>query len=205
MSSTTSSAVAISNSSNPYLQASPAPPPPASSASHALQNIGRRFESAAKKAETFAGNLYTHLRTGPGLVDVAMTRLDQAARVIADGGCENVFRREFGNIPGEKLKKTYACYLSTTGGPVMGTLYISNKRVGFRSDYPVWTGVEWVYYKVVMMVDQIMAVNPSANPANPAEKYIQVLTKDGHEFWLMGFISYDKALKNLNKVISHCK
>lgn len=144
-----------------------------------------------------------------------MTRLEQAGRVIADGGCDKVFRREFGTISGEKLKKTYVCYLSTTTGPVMGTLYISNKRIGFRSDSPVWSGPvgvpgqgqgqgQWVYYKVMVMVDQVLAVNPSANPVKPGDKYIEILTKDGHEFWFMGFISYDQALKNLYKVLQLC-
>lgn len=137
-----------------------------------------------------------------------MTRIEQAGRVISEGGCDKVFRREFGSVSGEKLKKTYACYLSTTGGPVMGTVYISNKRIGFRSDSQVWSGPvagpgQWVYYKVMMMLDQVLAVNPSANPVKPAEKYIMMLTKDGHEFWFMGFISYDQALKNLYKALQH--
>ncbi|CAN6696123.1 unnamed protein product [Malus baccata var. baccata] len=37
-----------------------------------------------------------------------------------------------------------------------------------------------------------------ANRWNPSEKYIQIVTRDGHEFWFMGFISYDKALRNPN-------
>uniref|UniRef100_A0A803N9P3 GRAM domain-containing protein n=2 Tax=Chenopodium quinoa TaxID=63459 RepID=A0A803N9P3_CHEQI len=192
---------------NPYFHASPAPPP--SSSSDTFNNLGRKLETATKKAETFAGNLYHHLRTGPGLVDVAMTRIEQAGRVIADGGFHNVFQREFGGVNGEKLKKTYACYLSTTTGPVMGTLYISNKRIGFRSDSQVLSGPvggpgQWVYYKVMVMLDQVLAVNPSSNPNKPAEKYIEILTKDGHEFWFMGFISYDQALKNLYKALQHC-
>ncbi|KAK9689760.1 hypothetical protein RND81_09G078900 [Saponaria officinalis] len=202
---------AITVPTNPYLHATPAPPP-TSNSSDALNNLGRRFETAAKRAENLAENLYNHIRTGPGLIDVAMTRLDQAARVIADGGWNNVFKKEFGEIHGEKLKKAFVCYLSTTTGPVLGTLYISNKRIGFRSDNPVWTGYgqqggegRWVYYKVILMADQIMAVNPSSNPVRPGEKYIVVLTKDGHEFWFMGFIFYEKALKNLNKVMLHCK
>jgi hypothetical protein len=26
---------------------------------------------------------------------------------------------------------------------------------------------------------------------------------DNHEFWFMGFVSYDKALKNLNEALQH--
>ncbi|KMT01995.1 hypothetical protein BVRB_9g208670 [Beta vulgaris subsp. vulgaris] len=197
-----STALTVPN--NPYLHASPAPPP-----TNTYNNLSRKVESAAKKAESFAENLYNHLRTGPGLVDVAMTRLEQASRVIGAGGCDKTFSREFGNIPGDKLKNSFVCYLSTTGGPVMGTLYVSHKRIGFRGDSPVWSGPiggpgQWVHYKVMLMVDQVSAINPSANPAKPAEKYITILTKDGHEFWFMGFIFYDKALKNLYKGLQRC-
>lgn len=32
-----------------------------------------------------------------------------------------------------------------------------------------------------------------------AEKYIQVVSIDNHEFWFMGFVSYDAAIKNLQE------
>ncbi|KAL2938001.1 GEM-like protein 1 [Bienertia sinuspersici] len=169
---------------NPYLHASPAPPP---SSKNTLNNLSKKFDSAAKKAESFAGNLFNHLRTGPGFVDVAMTRLEQAGRVLSDGGCHNIFKREFGDVSGEKLKKTFVCYLSTTNGPVLGTLYVSNMRIGFRSDNPVWNGPgggpgmgQWVYYKVVVLVDQVLAVNPSGNPVKPGQKYVKVVVVQFH-------------------------
>lgn len=59
----------------------------------------------------------------------------------------------------------------------------------------------WVSFyptvQVVVPLDQLRVVNPSASMWNPAEKYIQIVTTDNHEFWFMGFVSYDKALKNL--------
>ncbi|KAL6009037.1 Cleavage polyadenylation factor subunit fip1 [Asimina triloba] len=54
---------------------------------------------------------------------------------------------------------------------------------------------------VAIQLDQLNAVNPSTNRVNPAEKYIQIVTVDGHEFWFMGFVSYDKALKNLTEAL----
>ncbi|KAI6681234.1 hypothetical protein NL676_035115 [Syzygium grande] len=36
-----------------------------------------------------------------------------------------------------------------------------------------------------------------------SEMYIQVVTRDGHEFRFMGFVSYDKALKNINEALQH--
>lgn len=34
------------------------------------------------------------------------------------------------------------------------------------------------------------------------EKYMQVVTVDGHEFWFMGFVNYDKASVHLLDAVS---
>ncbi|KAL9243824.1 hypothetical protein vseg_017666 [Gypsophila vaccaria] len=188
---------------NPYIQNTPAPPP--TTAVNTLNTLGRKVESATKKAENLAENLYTHYRTGPGLVDVTKSRLNQTARFLFDGSA-NVFKREFGLVYGEQLKKTYACYLSIPGGPVLGTMYISNWKVCFRSDAPVWTGPgdgpgKWVYYKVAIEMNRVETVNQMAN--GTGEKYIEIVTKDGKEFWFMGFVFYENALKNLYEVVPH--
>jgi hypothetical protein len=52
-------------------------------------------------------------------------------------------------------------------------------------------------------LERLQAANPSANPSNAAEKYIEILTVDKHEFWFMGFINYDKALQNLQEAATH--
>uniref|UniRef100_M8BCS1 GRAM domain-containing protein n=1 Tax=Aegilops tauschii TaxID=37682 RepID=M8BCS1_AEGTA len=44
-------------------------------------------------------------------------------------------------------------------------------------------------------------VSPSASMWRPSERYIQVATTDNHEFWFMGFVSYDKALKHLSDAL----
>lgn len=49
----------------------------------------------------------------------------------------------------------------------------------------------------------IGAVNPVIMRENQSEKYIQIVTVDGHDFWFMGFVNYDKAVKNLSEGISH--
>lgn len=54
-----------------------------------------------------------------------------------------------------------------------------------------------------MGLDQLGTVNPSTNRLNPSEKYIHIVTRDGYEFWFMGFISYDKALKTLTETLQH--
>jgi hypothetical protein len=83
-----------------------------------------------------------------------MARIVQGTKVIAEGGHDKVFQQAFNILPGEKLLKSYACYLSTASGPVIGTLYLSTKRLAFCSDnplcyYPSPGHPEWSYYKVL--------------------------------------------------------
>lgn len=56
-----------------------------------------------------------------------------------------------------------------------------------------------------MQPDRLRTVNPSSNRMSPSDKYIQVVTTDGHEFWFMGFISYDKALKQLCEALQQSR
>lgn len=43
----------------------------------------------------------------------------------------------------------------------------------------------------------IAAVNPVIMRENPSEKYIQIVTIDGHDFWFMGFVNFEKASQHL--------
>ena len=96
------------------------------------------------------------VRTSPSVTDAAMARLAQGTKVLAEGGHDHIFRQTFNTVPGEKLSKSYACYFSTSSGPVIGTLYLSSKRLAFCSDYPLCYypspgHPEWIYYKVVQI------------------------------------------------------
>ncbi|KAG6536678.1 hypothetical protein ZIOFF_001738 [Zingiber officinale] len=81
-----------------------------------------------------------------------MGRIAQTTKVISEGGYEKVFHQTFEKLPGEKLKKSYACYLSTSSGPVMGVLYLSTANLAFCSDnplsYKVGDQTQWSYYKI---------------------------------------------------------
>ncbi|KAM1039978.1 hypothetical protein ACFX13_029968 [Malus domestica] len=171
----------------------------------ALCQCGKRVEVATRRAEAKAENVWNHLRTCLSFTDAMMARLNTGTKVLTAGGEEKVFQQTFERMTGEKLLHSYACYLSTSHGPVIGMLYISDKRIAFCSDFSYYLCPEnptLMHYKlgilVVVPLDQLRTVNPSANSWNPSEKYIQIVTRDGHEFWFMGFISYDKALRNLN-------
>ncbi|KAK4571863.1 hypothetical protein RGQ29_030318 [Quercus rubra] len=196
-------ATTMPTESNPYI--SPAPAPAPSSVKNVLGKWGKKAAEATKKAEDLAGNMWQHLKTGPSFADAAVGRIAQGTKVLAEGGYEKIFRSTFETVPEEKLQKTYAAYLSTSAGPVMGTLYLSTAKLAFCSDNPLSykTGdqTEWSYYKVVIPLHQLRAVNPSTSKVKPGEKYIQVISVDNHEFWFMGFVNYDSAVKNLQGVV----
>lgn len=138
----------------------------------------------------------------------AMGKMNLTVKAISEGGFESLYKQIFTTYPNETLKKTFACYLSTTTGPVAGTLYLSNIHLAFCSDRPLSftapSGQQtWSIYKVMVPLGKIGTVNPVIMKENQSEKYIQIVTVDGHDFWFMGFVNYDKAMKNLSEGISH--
>lgn len=170
-----------------------------------LGRWGRKVGDASRKAESLAGNTWQHLKTSPSFAEAAMGRIAQGTKVLAEGGYEKIFLSTFETVPEERLQNSYACYLSTSAGPVMGVLYVSTAKIAYSSDNPISykseNKTEWSYYKVVIPLHELKAVNPSANTANPAEKYIQVISTDNHEFWFMGFLNYEGAQECLEEAL----
>uniref|UniRef100_A0A453B2B8 GRAM domain-containing protein n=1 Tax=Aegilops tauschii subsp. strangulata TaxID=200361 RepID=A0A453B2B8_AEGTS len=165
-------------------------------------SVGKRFSEAARKTEGIAGDVWQHLKTGPSITDAAMGRIAQISKVISEGGYDKIFQQTFECLPDEKLKKAYACYLSTSHGPIMGVLYVSTAKLAFCSDSPVAYVTEdnqtaSAIYKIVVPVPHLRSVTPTASQQNPAERYIQVVSVDNHDFWFMGFVNYDSAVKCL--------
>ncbi|WOL18406.1 GEM-like protein 1 [Canna indica] len=221
----------VSNSSNasgsPYVNVSPVPSEsPTDTLLKVLGRCGKKLEDTTRKAGGAAGNhmlsmtfkddiiVYgfgfllhvLQVKTSPSLTDAAFARISQGTKVLAEGGNDKVFKQTFGTFPGEELRKAYACYISTSAGPVIGTLYLSTAKIAFCSDNPLSNNSsnvqqESAYFKVVVPLNRLRAVNPSASTRNPSDKYIQIVTMDNHEFWFMGFVSYDKALKNLREAL----
>ncbi|EOA17075.1 hypothetical protein CARUB_v10005323mg [Capsella rubella] len=197
--------------SNPYVARAPAETSDASlketmeSVKGVLGRWGRKVGEAAMKAESLAGNTWQHLKTAPSFADAAMGRIAQSTKVLAEGGYEKIFRQTFETVPEEQLQNSFACYLSTSAGPVMGVLYISTAKLAYCSDNPLSyknSGqTEWSYYKVVIPLHQLKSVNPSTSIVNPAEKYIQVISVDDHEFWFMGFLNYEGAVTSLQDTL----
>ncbi|VAH49709.1 unnamed protein product [Triticum turgidum subsp. durum] len=143
---------------------------------------------------------------GPRLYETVRGKLSLGARILQAGGVEKVFRRWFSVEKGEKLLKASQCYLSTTAGPIAGMLFISSERVAFRSDRslaltsPKGDTVR-VPYKVAVPLRRVKAARPSENQHRPEQKYVQLVTDDGFEFWFMGFVSYQASLQHLEQAI----
>lgn len=162
------------------------------------------FNKWTKKTENLASEVWTNLKTGNSMSDAAWGKVTLGAKALSEGGFEALFRQTFTVSPEEKLRKVYACYLSTSTGPVAGSLYISTEKIAFCSDRPLsFTApsgeVSWSYYRVAIPLANLKAVNPSTNKDNPGEKYIQTVTVDGHDFWMMGFVKYEKAVSSLQE------
>jgi len=101
--------------------------------------------------------LWFAVKTGPSVSSAAMGKMNLTVKAISEGGFESLYKQIFTTYPNEKLKKTFACYLSTTTGPVAGTLYLSDIHLAFCSDRPLsFTApsgqVTWSYYKVLYLL-----------------------------------------------------
>ena len=79
-----------------------------------------------------------------------MGRIARGTNILVEGGYEHIFQQTFETVPGERVLRAYACYISTSVGPVMGVLYISTEKIAYCSDDPLsFQGdAEWSYYKV---------------------------------------------------------
>lgn len=160
-----------------------------------------------RKAGSFAFRIKEHVRMGPKFSETVKGKLSVGAKIILKGGRENIFRHIFGIREGEKLLKASQCYLSTTAGPIAGILFISTLKVAFFSERSITLPSDKgeclkTPYKVLIPITKIKEANESENVDKPAQKYIEIVTEDGFEFWFMGFVRYEKAFMNLQKAIS---
>lgn len=56
--------------------------------------------------------------------------------------------------------------------------------------------------QVLIPLRKIKTANQSENVKKPSQKYIEIVTVDDFDFWFMGFLNYQKALKCLQQAIS---
>ncbi|PKI63293.1 hypothetical protein CRG98_016284 [Punica granatum] len=170
---------------------------------------GRTKKKFGRKS-SFAYRIRDHVKLGPKLSDTVKGKLRLGAKIIQEGGRTNIFKQVFGMKEEEKLLKASQCYLSTTSGPIAGLLFISTEKIAFCSErsiaFPSSTGqVFKAPYKVLIPTRKIRSANESENVNKPEQKYIEIVTEDGYDFWFMGFLRYEKAFRNLEKAISMAK
>ncbi|KAG8385014.1 hypothetical protein BUALT_Bualt04G0178800 [Buddleja alternifolia] len=192
------------NHHHPYVHYTPID---RSSGAGPFHSVLQKFNSWTAKAESTAHNIWHNLKTGPSVQEAAWGKLNLTAKTITGGGFDALYKQTFSTYPNEVLKKTFACYLSTSTGPVAGTLYLSNVHVAFCSDRPLsFTApsgqLTWSYYKILLPLARIGSINPVIMRDNPTERYIQVVSIDGHDFWFMGFVNYEKASHHLFESVS---
>uniref|UniRef100_A0A0D9ZQ31 Uncharacterized protein n=1 Tax=Oryza glumipatula TaxID=40148 RepID=A0A0D9ZQ31_9ORYZ len=72
---------------------------------------------ASERMEMDFMRLISHLRTAPSIGEAAVGRVAQGTKVLAEGGHDRIFRYVFSAPPDEQLRRSYACYLSTSAGP----------------------------------------------------------------------------------------
>ncbi|XP_061375264.1 GEM-like protein 4 [Gastrolobium bilobum] len=172
-----------------------------------LNSVLTRMNKFGRKADSFANGVREHVRLGPKITDTVKGKLRLGARILQVGGMQKAFMQLFNVRDGEKLLKASQCYLSTTSGPIAGLLFISTDKVAFCSERSIKISspkgeLIRVLYKVSIPLKKIKFVNQSQNVKKPSEKYIEIDTVDGFDFWFLGFLNYHKAFRYIQQAIS---
>ncbi|CAN1744466.1 GEM-like protein 4 [Linum perenne] len=170
-------------------------------------SVLKRMNKLGKKADKFAHGIREHVKLGSKISETLKGKLSLGARILQVGGVKKVFRQLFSVGEGERLLKACQCYLSTNAGPIAGLLFISTHKLAFCSERSIQLSSPEgksirVHYKVLIPLEKIEMANQSENVKNPSQKYMEIVTVDGFDFWFMGFLSYKKAFKYLEKAIS---
>ncbi|RVW51457.1 GEM-like protein 4 [Vitis vinifera] len=149
------------------------------------------------KADNFVDGVREHVRLGPKFSETVKGKLSLGARILQVGGVKRVFKQIFGVGEGEKLLKASQCYLSTTGGPIAGLLFISSQRIAFCSD----RSIKFSSPNGLYPTEKDTKSQPKRDVKNPSQKYMEIVTVDNFDFWFMGFLNYQKAFSYLQQAL----
>ncbi|CAN7005093.1 hypothetical protein IGI04_009067 [Brassica rapa subsp. trilocularis] len=160
-----------------------------------------------KKTDGFTNGARDQNKLRPKLTETVKRKLSLGSKILQVGGLEKIYKRLFRVNEDEKLFKTFQCHLSTTAGPIAGLLFISSKKMSFCSERSIKVSSPQgdmirVHYKVSIPLCKIKRVNQRQDTKKPSQKYMEVVTVDGFEFWFMGFLSYKKAFSCVEKALS---
>ncbi|KAJ0615507.1 putative GEM-like protein [Helianthus annuus] len=188
-----------------------APPPPPPAAGQPVYTAAARASDAPPQgaATTMPSESNPYITPAPVPASSSKKTIDTVKDVLGKWGKAAADATKKGqDYAGEvwqHLKTAPSITDAAVGRIAQGTKALAEggyeKIFAFSSDnplsYKVGEETQWSYYKVVIPLHQLKAVNASKSKANPAEKYIQIISVDNHEFWFMGFVNYDSAVKNL--------
>ncbi|KAK3173847.1 hypothetical protein Dsin_033044 [Dipteronia sinensis] len=141
-----------------------------------VDSVLKRMNKLGKKADNLAQGIREHVRLGTKMSETMKGKLSLGARIVKVG-------------------------------PIAGLLFISTDKVAFCSEtslkfYSSNGELLRLHYKVLIPVEKIKRVNQSVNMKKPSQKYMEITTMDGFDFWFMGFLNYQKAFKCLQQTIS---
>ncbi|KEH44427.1 GRAM domain protein/ABA-responsive-like protein [Medicago truncatula] len=178
---------------------------PSKHQSKSLTNSNKK--RLARKADSLSQKVQEHVRLRANISETIKRKLSLGAQILQVGGVEKVFMRYFSVSEDESLLKISQCYLSTTSGPLAGLLFISNEKVAFCSDRSIKVfnqkgQMRRIRYKVAIPLKKVKCVRQSQNVEKPTQKYINIVTVDNFDFWLMGVLKYQKTFKYLEQAIS---
>eukprot|EP00850_Spirogloea_muscicola_P015549 SM000120S25698 [mRNA] locus=s120:250407:252774:+ [translate_table: standard] len=177
-----------------YVQTQP------STTRNAMTGVHDQINRGISRASNIAGNVWEHMKMGQDVTGTTLGKLQSGAAMLNAGGSERQWRATFTPAANDVLLNYFACYLSTSTGPVAGNIFVSHKTISFISDralayHPEPGQAAYSYYKVVLPLERVRAVNQSVNQQQPREQYLQVDMQDDQDFWFMGLLNIDKTAR----------
>ncbi|KAK2459020.1 hypothetical protein QL285_006101 [Trifolium repens] len=178
---------------------------PSKHQSKSITNLN--MKKHGRKPDSLSRRVQEHVRLGANISDTIKRKLSLGARILQVGGVEKVFMQYFSVSEEERLLRVSHCYLSTTSGPLAGLLFISTEKVAFCSERSIKVFNQKgqmcrIRYKVSIPLKKIKCVRQSQNVEKPTQKYINLVTVDNFDFWLMSVLNYQKTFKYLEQAIS---
>ncbi|WZY79493.1 hypothetical protein YC2023_025877 [Brassica napus] len=146
------------------------------------EQIKKKSLMRKKKTESFTNGARDQNKLGPKLTETVKRKISLGAKSLQMGGLEKIYKRLFRVYDEEKLFKAY-----------------HERSIKVASPQGDLTRV---HYKVSIPLSKINGVNQSVDTKKPSQKYLEVVTVDGFEFWFMGFLSNKKAFKCLEQALS---
>ncbi|KAK7314773.1 hypothetical protein VNO77_33301 [Canavalia gladiata] len=166
----------------------------------------RKISSLASRIHEH-GNSKLTIQMGPKLSETLKGKLSLGTRIIQGGGRGNIFKNIFGMKEKEQLLKASQCYYIPQLVLLLEYSLSQLKRLHFTVKGPQHSLLQLesyigAPYKVLIPIEKIKKVYESQNVNKLEEKYIEIVTEDESEFWFVGFLRYEKALRNLKKAIA---